>query len=123
MIIVFVLKSVLQIYFLRNLGTVHSLPLCTCHQVSKPNIGETRPSRVRADVTINLNMRDIVKAEWEGRIVVAFFGQKLVLTIEICGILYFSLKETRCGIFGDCTSNPVWASEVWSHKAIQRAGK
>lgn len=35
-------------------------------QVSKPNIGETRPSQVRADVTINLNMRDIVKGEWEG---------------------------------------------------------
>lgn len=34
-------------------------------EVSKPNIGETRPSRVRADVTINLNMRDIVKGEWE----------------------------------------------------------
>ncbi|KAK2567367.1 RNA helicase aquarius [Acropora cervicornis] len=35
--------------------------------VSKPNIGETRPSRVRADVSINLNMRDIVKDEWEVR--------------------------------------------------------
>ncbi|XP_067030979.1 RNA helicase aquarius-like [Acropora muricata] len=34
-------------------------------EVSKPNIGETRPSRVRADVSINLNMRDIVKDEWE----------------------------------------------------------
>nr|XP_058954982.1 RNA helicase aquarius-like [Pocillopora verrucosa] len=34
-------------------------------EVSKPNIGETRPSQVRADVTINLNMRDIVKGEWE----------------------------------------------------------
>lgn len=50
---------------------MYSLPLCNCHQVSKPNIGETRPSQVRADVTINLNMRDIVKAEWEGTILVA----------------------------------------------------
>ena len=43
--------------------------MCICviiPQVSKPNIGETRPSQVRADVTINLNMRDIVKGEWEG---------------------------------------------------------
>ncbi|EDO34933.1 predicted protein [Nematostella vectensis] len=34
-------------------------------EVSKPDIGENRPSRVRADVTINLNMRGEVKAEWE----------------------------------------------------------
>lgn len=42
-------------------------------QVSKPNIGETRPSRVRADVTINLNMRDIVKGEWEGKMMILSF--------------------------------------------------
>lgn len=27
--------------------------------------GEKRPSRVRADVTINLNVRDEIKNEWE----------------------------------------------------------
>ena len=46
--------------------------LCLIYQVSKPNIGESRPSQVRADVTINLNMRDIVKGEWEGGIVTNF---------------------------------------------------
>ncbi|MBN3298778.1 AQR helicase, partial [Amia calva] len=35
-------------------------------EVSKPNIGENWPARVRADVTINLNVRDQIKSEWEG---------------------------------------------------------
>ena len=35
-------------------------------QVAKPNIGEKQPSRVRADVAVNLNVKDAVKAEWEG---------------------------------------------------------
>ncbi|KAK3748727.1 hypothetical protein QZH41_015674 [Actinostola sp. cb2023] len=34
-------------------------------EVSKPNIGENRPSRVRADIAINLVMRGEVKTEWE----------------------------------------------------------
>lgn len=34
-------------------------------EVAKPNIGEKRPSRVRADVTINLNVRKEIKTEWE----------------------------------------------------------
>lgn len=34
-------------------------------EVAKPNIGETRPSRVRADVTVNLAVKAEVKAEWE----------------------------------------------------------
>lgn len=34
-------------------------------EVAKPNIGETRPSRVRADVTVNLAVKSEVKAEWE----------------------------------------------------------
>ncbi|XP_037087891.1 RNA helicase aquarius-like [Pollicipes pollicipes] len=35
-------------------------------EVAKPNIGERRPARVRADVTVNLSVRHEVKAEWEG---------------------------------------------------------
>ncbi|XP_040267292.1 RNA helicase aquarius [Bufo bufo] len=35
-------------------------------EVAKPNIGENWPTRVRADVTINLNVRDQIKDEWEG---------------------------------------------------------
>lgn len=35
-------------------------------EVAKPNIGEKRPSRVRADITVNLSVRDEIKAEWEG---------------------------------------------------------
>ncbi|XP_046750844.1 RNA helicase aquarius isoform X2 [Diprion similis] len=34
-------------------------------EVAKPNIGENRPSRVRADVTVNLSVRKEIKAEWE----------------------------------------------------------
>ncbi|XP_063231396.1 RNA helicase aquarius [Bacillus rossius redtenbacheri] len=34
-------------------------------EVAKPNIGEKRPSRVRADVTVNLSVRHEIKAEWE----------------------------------------------------------
>ena len=35
-------------------------------EVAKPNIGEKQPSRVRADVTVNLNVKDMIKGEWEG---------------------------------------------------------
>uniref|UniRef100_A0A673CNS9 RNA helicase aquarius n=1 Tax=Sphaeramia orbicularis TaxID=375764 RepID=A0A673CNS9_9TELE len=35
-------------------------------EVAKPNIGESWPARVRADVTINLNVQDHIKNEWEG---------------------------------------------------------
>lgn len=35
-------------------------------EVAKPNIGENWPARVRADITINLNVRNEIKAEWEG---------------------------------------------------------
>lgn len=34
-------------------------------EVAKPNIGEKRPSRVRADVTVNLSVRPEIKTEWE----------------------------------------------------------
>ncbi|XP_045466067.1 RNA helicase aquarius [Harmonia axyridis] len=34
-------------------------------EVAKPNIGEKRPSRVRADVTVNLALRPEIKTEWE----------------------------------------------------------
>uniref|UniRef100_A0A7N6C3Y8 RNA helicase aquarius n=1 Tax=Anabas testudineus TaxID=64144 RepID=A0A7N6C3Y8_ANATE len=35
-------------------------------EVAKPNIGESWPARVRADVTINLNVQGHIKQEWEG---------------------------------------------------------
>lgn len=35
-------------------------------EVAKPNIGESWPARVRADVTVNLNVKDHIKNEWEG---------------------------------------------------------
>ena len=34
-------------------------------EVAKPDLGESKPSRVRADVAINLNVRKEVKSEWE----------------------------------------------------------
>uniref|UniRef100_A0A665WPG2 Uncharacterized protein n=1 Tax=Echeneis naucrates TaxID=173247 RepID=A0A665WPG2_ECHNA len=35
-------------------------------EVAKPNIGESWPARVRADVTVNLNIQGHIKQEWEG---------------------------------------------------------
>ena len=35
-------------------------------QVAKPHIGENWPARVRADVSVNLNLRQDIKGEWEG---------------------------------------------------------
>ncbi|CAG10389.1 unnamed protein product [Tetraodon nigroviridis] len=35
-------------------------------EVAKRNIGESWPARVRADVTVNLNVKDHIKQEWEG---------------------------------------------------------
>ncbi|KAI5748269.1 hypothetical protein M8J77_023683 [Diaphorina citri] len=34
-------------------------------EVAKPNIGEKQPSRVRADVIVNLNVKREIKGEWE----------------------------------------------------------
>ncbi|XP_048393345.1 RNA helicase aquarius isoform X3 [Stegostoma tigrinum] len=34
-------------------------------EVAKPNIGQNWPARVRADVTINLNVRSQIREEWE----------------------------------------------------------
>lgn len=36
-------------------------------EVAKPNIGENWPARVRADVTLNLKVRDNIKSKWEGK--------------------------------------------------------
>lgn len=48
-------------------------------EVAKPKIGESWPARVRADVTVNLNVQDHIKHEWEGNImcVCPFLGRKL----------------------------------------------
>ena len=44
-----------------------ALPITTFSivEVAKPNIGEKQPSRVRADVSVNLSVKDNVKIEWE----------------------------------------------------------
>jgi len=42
-----------------------SLTSFTIVEVAKPNIGERQPSRVRADVTVHLAVRDNIKSEWE----------------------------------------------------------
>lgn len=63
----------------------------TVVEVAKPNIGENWPTRVRADVTINLNVRDHIKDEWEGN----FVFQKLVIfclfSLEISLLLTVTL--------------------------------
>ena len=40
-------------------------------EVAKPYLGENRPSRVRADVTLTLDVPDHVRHEWEGVIIVS----------------------------------------------------
>ena len=42
-----------------------SLNAFTIVEVAKPNIGERQPSRVRADVSVHLAVRDNIKMEWE----------------------------------------------------------
>ena len=42
-----------------------SLNAFTIMEVAKPNIGERQPSRVRADVSVHLAVRDNIKMEWE----------------------------------------------------------
>jgi intron-binding protein aquarius len=37
----------------------------TVVEVARPNIGEKRPARVRADVSVHLNVRREIKNEWE----------------------------------------------------------
>ena len=34
-------------------------------EVAKPNVGEDKPSRVRADITVTLSLRNEIKTEWE----------------------------------------------------------
>ncbi|CAI8042591.1 RNA helicase aquarius [Geodia barretti] len=45
-----------------------ALPITTFSivEVGKPNVGENRPSRVKADISIELTVNDTVKREWEG---------------------------------------------------------
>jgi len=38
-------------------------------EVAKPLIGESHPAQVRADVTINLSVRQQIKSEWEGQMI------------------------------------------------------
>ena len=43
----------------------HPITSFSIVEVAKPNIGEKQPSRVRADVTVNLSLKQAVKEEWE----------------------------------------------------------
>ncbi len=36
-------------------------------EVGQPRVGENRPSRVRADITVDLNVAERVKNEWESK--------------------------------------------------------
>ena len=40
-------------------------------EVAKPYLGENRPSRVRADVTLTLDVPDHVRQEWECKRIVS----------------------------------------------------
>ena len=44
-------------------------------EVVKPNVGERKPARVRADVTLQLSVHQSVKEEWEGEFGEGEFGE------------------------------------------------
>ena len=64
----------------------------TVVEVAKPNIGENWPTRVRADVTINLNVRDHIKDEWEGNFV---FQEVVTFCLLLYRLLLTALTKTH----------------------------
>lgn len=61
-------------------------------EVAKPNIGESWPARVRADVTVNLNVQDHIKHEWEGKhLCVCIIGRSFWSQILIYSSLHVFL--------------------------------
>ena len=79
------------------MSTVHGLTCSVILQVGKPNVGENRPSRVRADVSIELQVTDSVRREWEGQKKCSSVKQEaLAVTViarrpRVCVCLFSSL--------------------------------
>ena len=48
-------------------------------EVVKPKVGERKPARVRADVTLQLNLQKAVKEEWESQCTSPLFSVKCYL--------------------------------------------
>lgn len=51
-------------------------------EVAKPYLGENRPSRVRADVTLTLDVPDHVRQEWEGEICIP--QSQIIILDQLC---------------------------------------
>ncbi|KAJ2944746.1 hypothetical protein O0L34_g1634 [Tuta absoluta] len=54
-----------SVYFGGWARMAHPIKSFAVVEVAKPNIGEKAPSRVRADVTVTLSVRNEIKHEWE----------------------------------------------------------
>ncbi|XP_047537056.1 RNA helicase aquarius [Vanessa atalanta] len=54
-----------SVYFGGWARMAHPIQSFAVVEVAKPNIGEKAPSRVRADVTVTLSVRNEIKHEWE----------------------------------------------------------
>lgn len=54
-----------SVYFGGWARMAHPITSFAVVEVAKPNIGEKAPSRVRADVTVTLSVRNEIKQEWE----------------------------------------------------------
>ncbi|XP_028036701.1 RNA helicase aquarius isoform X2 [Bombyx mandarina] len=54
-----------SVYFGGWARMAHPIKSFAVVEVAKPNIGEKAPSRVRADVTVTLSLRNEIKHEWE----------------------------------------------------------
>ena len=69
-----------------------ALPISTFSvvEVGRPNVGENRPSRVRADVTVELNVADSVKMEWEGENVGSLVNAVQQSLAEKNAVIYLS---------------------------------
>lgn len=69
--------------------------------VGKPNVGCKPPSRVRAKITVTLNVRDNIKSEWEGSVCIFTIRWQDWLLILISGLrkhdicFLVSVKPTR----------------------------
>lgn len=54
-----------SVYFGGWARMAHPIQSFAVVEVAKPNIGEKAPSRVRADVSVTLSVKNEIKQEWE----------------------------------------------------------
>lgn len=73
-------------------------------EVGQPKVGENKPSRVRADISFDMNVTDRVKTEWESKN--TFFPSLLPISHShlSCCIFCHRSSQARCLLLGDSKS-------------------